>query len=504
MKHEEDANQLFFEESRQLIESLETVAMELERDPGAAELVAEAFRFLHTLKGAAAMYGFTRAADVAHEVETIFDAIRRQGVAVPLAVSQMLLNACDVLGLLVTPAAKDVSAFAAEVLALRSLVAELGESDVAGDVTPGNAQPTSPTAGQVSTFVIRLIPDRGIFRRGVDLAGTISEVVALGESVVHMDFSAVPDLEHIDPEECRISALIEVRTDAGIPAIESSLLFLGSEEYSIELARSGDAPGDADHTVSFRRGAGTELEGRSVRVSSDRLDVLVDLVGEVVNAQTALSDIVGEDSDPRLLIVSEMLERLTQDLRESVLTMRMVPIGTTFSRFRRHVRDLATELDKQVVLVAEGGDTQLDKSVIERVEEPLVHVIRNSLDHGIESPAARRKAGKPAEGTITLSAFQQSGYVFVRIEDDGQGFDMVSLERRAREQGLLADGEVLTPDKTTEIVCSAGFTTANRVTSVSGRGVGLDVVKRTVEQLQGSIDVRSERGKGTIITIRLP
>jgi two-component system chemotaxis sensor kinase CheA len=184
--------------------------------------------------------------------------------------------------------------------------------------------------------------------------------------------------------------------------------------------------------------------------------------------------------------------------------MRMVPIGTTFSRFRRHVRDLATELDKQVVLVAEGGETELDKSMIERVEEPLVHVIRNALDHGIESPAKRKAVGKPAQGTITLSAYQQSGYVFVRVADDGAGLDMAALERTARERSLIGPDEGLTPEKTAELICMPGFTTSSRVTSVSGRGVGLDVVKRTAESLQGSIDVRSEFGHGTAVTIRLP
>jgi len=388
------------------------------------------------------------------------------------------------------------------VLALRSLVAELGEADVSG--ASASRGPSDPGAGDATTYLVRLHPDRGLFRRGVDLSATIAEVAALGESVVRLDASRVPDLPDLDPEDCLLEVAIDVRTDAGVAAIESALLFLGADEYSIEMARAGDVPGDVDRAVAFRRGAGTELEGRSVRVSSDKLDVLVDLVGEVVNAQAALADIVAEDSDPRLLAVSEILERLTQNLRESVLGMRMVPIGTTFSRFRRHVRDLATELDKQVVLVAEGGETELDKSMIERVEEPLVHVIRNALDHGIETPDERTAAGKPAQGTITLSAFQHSGYVFVRVADDGRGLDLARLERRARAENLLAPDEELTAEKTAELICLPGFTTAQRVTSVSGRGVGLDVVKRTVEQLQGSIDVRSELGTGTSVTIRLP
>jgi two-component system chemotaxis sensor kinase CheA len=498
-----ETNELFTEEARQLIESLEAAALELESSPTDPELIAESFRFLHTLKGAAAMYGFDRASEVAHEVESVFDSIRRQKAPVPPEVVQMSLQACDVLAQLITPAALVPDAFAAEILALRSLIAELSEEDLAAGPVIGRSR-REGNVGVSATYLVRLHPSPDLFVRGVDLAAVIAEVTALGESAVHLDTEAVPVVDDLDPEECRIGATIDVRTDAGVAAIEAALIFLGPDEYTIEMARADDTVGQAGAAAAFRRGATTELEGRSVRVSSSKLDVLVDLVGEVVTAQAALAGFVTDEMDPRLLAVSETLERLTRGLRESVLDMRMVPIGTTFSRFRRHVRDLATELDKQVVLVAEGGDTQLDKSMIERIEEPLVHVIRNALDHGIEPPAARRAVGKPAQGTITLSAYQQSGHVFVRVADDGAGLDMVALERKARELELLKPDETLTPEKTAELICTPGFTTSSRVTSVSGRGVGLDVVKRTVESLQGSIDVRSELGSGTSVTIRLP
>lgn len=502
MTFEKDTSELFLEEARQLVESLESTTLELESKPDDRDLIAEAFRFLHTLKGAAAMYGFDRAAEVAHEVETVFDSIRRNEASVPPEVTAMSLVACDVLGLLITPAGLEPDSFSAEVHALRSLVAELGEADVAA--TPSSTAETAGAGGgELATYVINIHPQPELFLRGVNLAGVIADLAELGEVIVDVDVSGVPLLQEINPETCYVNIIVQLRTDAGIAVVESALLFLGPSEYSITMARASDAPSDAV-AAAFRRGAGTELEGRSVRVSSDKLDVLVDLVGEVVTAQAALTAIVADNDDPRLLGVSEVLEGLTHELREAVLNMRMVAIGTTFSRFRRHVRDLATELDKQVVLIAEGGDTQLDKSMIERIEEPLVHVIRNALDHGIESPAVRTRAGKSPRGTVTLSAFQQSGYVYIRVADDGAGLDMESLERAARRDLLLGPDEALTSDKCTELICQAGFTTADHVTSVSGRGVGLDVVKRTVEALQGSIDVRSTLGEGTIVTLRLP
>lgn len=242
----------------------------------------------------------------------------------------------------------------------------------------------------------------------------------------------------------------------------------------------------------------------SIRVAAEKLDWLVDLVGELVIVQAQISQVVSERSDPVMTALSEELERLSDELRDSTLGIRMLPIGTTFSKFRRLVRDLSSDLDKEIVLNTNGAETELDKTVIERLSDPLVHLLRNSIDHGIEVPHVREAAGKPSAGMILLSAEHSGGEVLIRITDDGRGMDPVAIRNKAIERGLIAADAEIPDKKLFKLIFEPGFSTAQQVTNVSGRGVGMDVVKRAIDSLRGSIDIDSQLGKGTSITIRLP
>ncbi len=242
----------------------------------------------------------------------------------------------------------------------------------------------------------------------------------------------------------------------------------------------------------------------SIRVAADKLDYLVDLVGELVIVQAQISQVVGESGNPVLTSLSEELERLSDELRDSTLGIRMLPIGTTFSKFRRLVRDLSDELGKEIELQTRGAETELDKTVIERLGDPLVHLLRNSIDHGVETPAERESAGKPAHGTITLTAEHSGGEVLILISDDGKGMSADSIKSKAVEKGLISAEEDLSEKEIFGLIFQPGFSTAKNVTSVSGRGVGMDVVKRAIDSLRGSIDIDSKPGEGTVITIRLP
>ncbi|MBU1039944.1 MAG: chemotaxis protein CheA [Proteobacteria bacterium] len=244
--------------------------------------------------------------------------------------------------------------------------------------------------------------------------------------------------------------------------------------------------------------------GTSLRVAADKLDLLVDLVGELVIVQAQISQVVTERSDPTLTILSEQLERLSNDLRDSTLGIRMLPIGSTFSKFRRLVRDLSSELGKEIELVTRGEETELDKTVLERLGDPLVHLIRNSIDHGIDSPEERRAAGKRPEGQILLEAVHSGSEVLIRITDDGKGMDSDAIRRKAVEKGLIAEDADLSEQEALKLIFQPGFSTAAKVTNISGRGVGMDVVHRAIDSLRGVIEVQSTRGKGTTITIRLP
>jgi chemotaxis protein histidine kinase CheA len=242
----------------------------------------------------------------------------------------------------------------------------------------------------------------------------------------------------------------------------------------------------------------------SIRVSTEKLDLLVNLVGELVTVQTRLSRIAFVRNFPELLGVAEDVKRLTAELRDSTMSVRMLPIGTIFGKFRRLVRDLSADLGKDIELVTEGAETELDKTVIERLNDPLIHLIRNSIDHGIEKPDARESSGKLRTGTIRLSAAHAGAHVLIRIQDDGAGLDKEAIHSQAVEKGFISQDSQLPDRELFPLVLAPGFSTAKSVTAVSGRGVGLDVVKRTIDALRGTIEIDSEQGKGTAITLKLP
>ena len=242
----------------------------------------------------------------------------------------------------------------------------------------------------------------------------------------------------------------------------------------------------------------------SVRVPSEKLDSLVDLVGELVTVQARLNQTAAVENNAELHKIAEEVERLVWELRDNTMSIRMLTIGTTFSKYKRLVRDLSKELGKDIDLITKGEDTELDKTVIEKLGDPLVHLVRNSVDHGIESPEDRKKAGKPAKGKVTLSAEHSGDSVLIQIKDDGKGLDRDVLIKKALEKGLVPENAELTDKEAFELIFAAGFSTAEAVSNVSGRGVGMDVVKRNIESLRGSIDIDSIKGEGTTITLKLP
>jgi two-component system chemotaxis sensor kinase CheA len=242
----------------------------------------------------------------------------------------------------------------------------------------------------------------------------------------------------------------------------------------------------------------------SLRVAADKLDTLVDLVGELVIVQAQISQIVSGHGDSQLTALSEQLERLSADLRDSTLGIRMLPIGSAFSKFRRLVRDLSSELGKEIELVTRGEETELDKTVLERLGDPLVHLLRNSIDHGIDMPDERRAAGKRPQGLILLEAEHSGSEVLIRITDDGKGMDPEVIRKKAVEKGIIAADADLSEQETLKLIFQPGFSTAAKVTSISGRGVGMDVVHRAIDSLRGAIEIQSAKGQGTTITIRLP
>lgn len=503
----EDILGLFLDEAEQLLADLEDALLALEVDPQDLELVGRVFRALHTLKGAGSMYGLDRVSSCAHSVESLFDQVRKGIRVLDPATVAIGLRACDCLGQLVRTRESDEACEAADGLAhdieVLTDVAEFDAVEELDAIDSGEA---------AATYEICIRPRSDAFRRGLRLVGMLTEIDSLGEAVITCDTGRIPPLTELDPTECYMTWWVILETDAGRDAIDEALLFLMPEEWEIKELRAplGAEPGDSDLVAPARssRTPGNRSKvaasTKSLRVSTERLDELVDLIGELVTVQAGLAEVALQSDDARINEMSERIERVSHSLRSSVLTIRMVPVGTLFNRFRRLVRDLGVELGKQADVVMEGGDTELDKSVIDRIEEPLLHIVRNCLSHGIEAPDARLEAGKSAAGTVHLSAYQAGGNVYIRVADDGRGIDLARVREQAVEAGLVEADAPLSTHDALQLLCMPGFSTATEVTSVSGRGVGLDVVKRTIEDLQGSLELEARPGEGAVTTMRLP
>ncbi len=416
-----------------------------------------------------------------------------------------------------------------------------------------SGSPTPIGESEEVTYRVRFRPDRELLASGTNPILLLEELRTLGRCWIKAQTSEIPPLKDFKPEVCYLYWDILLTTNKGIEAIKDVFIFVADEsELKIDaidvaeddpkrlgeiLAERGDASmaeiegalkaqkrlgemlaesgvvdkdtvdsalAEQQYVREERQKSQEKVLSSSVRVAADKLDVLVDLVGELVTVQASLSRKAATEDDPELLSISEKVERLTVELRDNTMGIRMMPIGTTFSKFKRLVRDLSNELGKEVLMTTEGGETELDKTVIERLSDPLVHIIRNSIDHGIELPEIREKEGKPSQGTVELSAVHSGANVLIRISDDGKGLDPEAIRAKAVNLGIMSPEEELTEKEIFAKIFAPGFSTAEKVTDVSGRGVGMDVVKQGIDALRGTIEINSEKGRGVTVTLKLP
>lgn len=562
---QDDINrQAFREEATELLSELESALLELEENPDDHDLVDRVFRAMHTIKGSGAMFGFDDIAAFTHDVETVFDHVRNNQMAVTKELLDLTLAARDTISYLLdcsdTGEKVDLERTRSVTQGLKNLV----PASLAGggeEAAQQTEQASDETAAPAATYRIRFRPEESIFFSGSNPLALIDEVAELGACRTFAHMESVPALEELDPERCYTWWDIILTTTRGEDAIRDVFIFVEDDcELSIlQIDEGGDfdehadykklgeilvergdlSAEDLDKVLQARPPIGEVLsssgvvsrqqvdaalaeqkavrEARktrarpettepatSIRVAADKLDELVDLVGELVIVQARISQVVSERRDPLLNTLSEELERLSDELRDSTLNIRMLPIGTTFSKFRRLVRDLSDDLGKKIELVTHGAETELDKTVIERLNDPLVHLLRNSIDHGIERPEERTVAGKAEWGTIVLSAQHSGGEVHIRIDDDGKGMDPKVIFEKAVDRGIVPPDADLSDKEIFALIFQPGFSTAKEVTNVSGRGVGMDVVKRSIDALRGSVDVDSKVGKGTVINVKLP
>jgi two-component system, chemotaxis family, sensor kinase CheA len=521
----EQFKQSFREEAREILTELESALLELNQNRCDAELVSRIFRGLHTIKGSGAMFGFERMAAFTHDLETAFDRVRNGRLEISAELIDLTLAALDQISAMLEedgggkPA--DRAACTAILDSVRRLAAIQGNADpVERSEAPPDAQ--SASGGTARNWRIRFAPGPDLMRDGANPLLLLREVGTLGGLSIRASMAAVPPLAELDPERCYVSWEMVLATSAHRDTIRDVFIFVEDTcELDIEpdgtVADEGVAPARASESGRSAaaleekrfRSAGRRTYDRpenatSLRVPATKLDQFVNLVGELVTVQARLSEISGRLEDAEVTAVAEEVERLTSALRESSMNIRMMPIRGTFEKFRRLVHDLAHELGKEVELTVEGADTELDKTVIEQLGDPLMHLIRNSMDHGIEPAGERAAEGKPPTASIHLSARHSGASVLISVTDDGRGIDAEAVRERAIERGQVAADAELAQAEIFALIFQAGFSTARQVTDVSGRGVGMDVVRQRVESLRGTIEVASRPGQGTTVTMRLP
>ncbi len=523
--------QAFQEEAREILLELESALLELNERPADQELVARVFRALHTIKGSGAMFGFDDIAAFTHHIENAFDQVRNGRLqATPDLISRAVAAGDQIRAMLDEAAGRGHANPAISEYILAKVCELTGAS-----ATPPALKPVAVAAAATTTLETLRVPSAAArrwqitFRPGADLLRVganplllFRELRQLGDLELTADPSAIPEIGELDPQRCYLAWQMTLTTAAPLEAIRDVFIFVeDSCELTIEpaeaaapisptppseeVAPSSAPAAPADHrSGQDRRAAEQPAQTSSIRVAATKLDQLVDLVGQLVTVQARLVELATSREDRELQAVAEEIESLTAELRETSMGMRTLPLRSTFERFKRLVFDLGRSLHKQVELTFEGADTELDKTVIDQLNDPLMHLIRNSMDHGIEAPEVRCAAGKAPTGTIHLSARHVGAQVLVSVADDGKGIDRDAVRARALEKGLIAGEARLSESEIFSLIMAPGFSTAREVSDVSGRGVGMDVVKRNVDALRGSIEIASQPGAGSTVTLRLP
>jgi len=512
-----DPTETFRLEVADLLEGLEAALLDLGQRPDDRELIDTAFRALHTIKGSGAMFGFDRVAAFTHDFETAFDLIRKGKIDAHREIVTVALSAKDYIQMLI----EDPDG--ADPVIGEAIVSDLSRYVNWPSRSPALAEP-SPVERRETLYTIRVAFDPDVLRNGTNPLHLLDDLRALGTCEVEAIIDDVPTLDELDTSDCLLKWSVRLSTDHGVADIEDVFMFI-RDEMKLEItpeteplavskvvetaALASVAPirkaapeaASTEKADPSRRG---DEKAATVRVQAERLDELMDRVGELVIAQARLSELAHSGTDLAIKSIAEEIERLASGLRDSTMGVRMVPMGSLFGRFRRLVHDLSRDLGKPVEFVTIGEDTELDKTMIERLADPLVHLIRNAIDHGVENPDRRAVSGKSPTGRIELAARYVGAQVLVTVKDDGAGLDAARIRAKAEEQGLIAPGAPCGEQETYQLLFAPGFSTAAVVSALSGRGVGMDVVKRTIEAMRGSIELSTVPGEGTTVTLRLP
>lgn len=539
-----EIKQIFITECNDGLDVIESGLLDLEKGNNTAETINDIFRGAHSIKGGAATFGYSSIADFTHVLETLLDKVRANELAVSPPLVKLFLEAVDCLREMVqvmdgdgdydTERAADVQHRLHDFLGGGS--ASSDDSD--DELHAAFEQAVAAAAPTGRVWDIAFKPKPGFLKHGNQPQHIFRALSELGKVTLSAVYDALPDFAEIHPEEMYLSwnIVLEANVSADtirdvfdwvefdteiniaerileIPVQQAAPAAVEHEEENLNVVTHSAvetlaAPPAADHDKHERKSGKKDSNSTSIRVDIEKIDVLLNLVGEMVINQAMLNQLArnknSKDKSVELEQGLALLERTTRELQEAVMEIRMLPVSVTFSRFPRLVYDLSAKLKKKVELKITGEQTELDKTVLEKIGDPILHLIRNSLDHGIESPADRVAKGKPETGVIHLSASHEGGSVVIRVTDDGAGLNTEKILKKAIEKNLVSPDAKLTESDIYGLIFLPGFSTADVITDVSGRGVGMDVVRRNIEEIGGRVEVYSERGKGSTFLITLP
>ncbi len=556
----ENFKQLFLDEAAEFLSKLEETLLQLEEDLGNEELINEVFRIMHSLKGSGAMFGYDNLSNLTHDLETLYDKIRSGQLSLSTEIISFSMQSADHINNLLND---DDNTELVEISEnIKSTIRSLIANDKAEiDQLEVKKLPLEPkTKSNTSIYYIKFVPNEEILSDGTNPLYLIDELADLGDHVIQIITDDLPSFDELDPELINISWILILSTENKIDEIKDVFIFVedDSELEIIKLSETDifslpnckttlqnallqkeNSPNELVKIIKNLEGQLSSMSNAqqvieekqvlkrdpnnieqtksqpdnfipapvkitTVNVSSKKLDTLINLVSELVTTQARLASTAYERKSTELDQISEDLQLLTRQFRDIAFEMRLIPVHTLIVKFRRLVRDLSNELNKKVKLTTEGTETEMDKSIISTISDPIMHIIRNSIDHGIEPPDIRIKNDKKEAGTIHFKAYSEGTSIVLSISDDGCGINKQKVFKKAVEKGLINSNDELNDNEINSLIMQPGFSTSERVTDVSGRGVGMDVVRKKIEELRGEVKIISEEGQGTEIIIRLP
>ena len=518
--------QTFFEESSEGLEIMETGLLNLDVGTADSEEINTIFRAAHSIKGGSATFGLSAVASFTHHMETLLDELRDGRRDVNQEVVDLLLQSVDCLRELLEAAQNNDEFDAERIQQTEDEMQRMldGEASTPSTSAVAAPSPAATAAGATASgWRIKFKPHHNLYMTGNDPLRIIAELDEMGEMSCELESGELPPFTELNPEESFLGWNILLEGEANRDELEDVFAWV-EDECDLEItplveetvvaettapaqptAAAKAAPAGGKRKTEQRKSGG---DSGSIRVAIDKVDTVINLVGELVITQSMLSTL-GEDFQPndiqKLRDGLAQLERNTRELQEDVMRMRMLPISFVFNRFPRLVHDLCQQLGKQVELQMTGESTEVDKTVTEKLTDPLVHLIRNSMDHGIEETVEDRiAAGKPELGTVNLNAYHKGGNIVIEVKDDGRGLNAEKIRAKAVEKGLISANATLSDEECYELIMQPGFSTADQLSDVSGRGVGMDVVRKNIQSLGGNIEITSEAGVGSCFTVRLP